>query len=39
VSAGRSASSTPLDAVSLNFAKIDVEYKEQMANGQLGAVV
>lgn len=29
----------PLDAVSLAFQKVNVEYKEQSASGQIGAVV
>ena len=29
----------PLDAVSLAFAKVNVEYKEQEADGSLGAAV
>ena len=39
--AGGSASSEvlPVDQVSLNFAKIEVEYKEQQKDGTLGAAV
>jgi type VI secretion system secreted protein Hcp len=37
---GASASSEPpTDSVSLNFAKIQVEYKEQKADGSLGASI
>lgn len=31
--------SIPLDQVSLNFAKIEIEYKEQLATGGLGGTV
>jgi len=39
VSQGGDASDRPLDAVSLAFQKVVVEYKEQKANGSLGAAV
>lgn len=34
-----SGDSIPLDQVSLNFAKIEIEYKEQLATGALGGTV
>ncbi|MGA8478846.1 MAG: type VI secretion system tube protein Hcp [Chthoniobacterales bacterium] len=33
------SSETPMDQVSLNFAKIEVEYKEQKADGTLGGSI
>jgi type VI secretion system secreted protein Hcp len=33
------SSDTPMDQVSLNFAKIEVEYKEQQETGQLGGSI
>lgn len=29
----------PTDAISLNFARIEVEYKEQQIDGSMGAVI
>ncbi len=31
------ANSLPVDSISLNFAEIEIEYKVQNADGQLGA--
>jgi type VI secretion system secreted protein Hcp len=33
------SSDSPMDQVSLNFAKIEVEYKEQLETGQLGGSI
>jgi type VI secretion system secreted protein Hcp len=35
--AGAAAENAPIDQVSFNFAKIEVEYKEQKADGSFGA--
>ncbi len=38
IATGESEGAVPEDSVSLSFAKIEVDYKEQKANGSLGAV-
>jgi type VI secretion system secreted protein Hcp len=36
---GGNVNDLPLEEVSLNFTKIEIDYKEQKANGELGATV
>jgi type VI secretion system secreted protein Hcp len=36
---GNGQGGAPLDEISLNFAKIEVEYKEQKADGSLGGII
>lgn len=38
-SSGHSQSGLPMDQISLNFGKIECEYKEQKADGSLGGII
>jgi type VI secretion system secreted protein Hcp len=37
--AGTTGDASPVDSVSLNFAKVHVEYKQQKADGSLGGSI